>query len=79
MTSSLLPMLTDMDHLVGAQEIGRLFRVGRQRVQQLTNRADFPRPVAELAMGKVWSTEDVRHWAIEHGRTLHENDETEAE
>lgn len=68
-------MILDMDHLVGAQEIGRLFRVGRQRVQQLTSRDDFPEPVVELAMGKVWSTEDVRRWATEHGRTVHEDDE----
>lgn len=61
-------MLTAVHHLIGAAEIGELFGVSRQRVQQLVNRPDFPRPTVELAMGKVWETEDVRRWGREHGR-----------
>lgn len=49
-------------HLVGAAEIAELLGVSRQRVTQLTNRADFPKPVARLAMGKVWRLEDVEDW-----------------
>jgi predicted DNA-binding transcriptional regulator AlpA len=67
-------MILGMEHLMGAAEIGKLFGVGRQRVFQLTSRDDFPRPEVELAMGKVWRTEDVRRWGIEHGRQLHEDD-----
>ena len=30
------------------------------------SRADFPGPVADLAQGKVWRTDDVDHWIREH-------------
>ncbi|ANZ42464.1 hypothetical protein BBK82_03080 [Lentzea guizhouensis] len=64
-----------MEHLVGAAEIGQMLRVGRQRVQQLVSREDFPAPEATLAMGKVWRTEVIRRWVIEHGREVYEDDE----
>jgi hypothetical protein len=68
-------MLTAVHHLIGAAEIGDLFGVSRQRVQQLVNRPDFPRPTVELAMGKVWETEDVLRWGREHGRIPSEDSE----
>ena len=49
--------------LVGTEEIRvRLGGVSRQRVYQLTRRADFPQPIAELAQGGVWLAEDVDRW-----------------
>lgn len=57
----MMPSVTH--HLVGAQEIGAMLGVGRQRVYQLASRDDFPKPVVTLAMGKVWSREDVEKWA----------------
>jgi prophage regulatory protein len=49
--------------LIGTQEIPvRLGGVSRQRVYQLTRRADFPQPIAELAQGSVWLAEDVDRW-----------------
>ncbi len=68
-------MLTAVHHLIGAAEIGELFGVSRQRVQQLINRADFPEPTVTLAMGKVWETEDVLRWGRDHGRIPSDNDE----
>lgn len=59
-----------MHHLVGAQEIAHMFGVSRQRVQQLTSRADFPAPAVVLAAGKVWHTEDVERWAASQGRKI---------
>jgi prophage regulatory protein len=49
---------------VGAHEIRVMLAGGisRQRVYQLTSRPDFPTPVADLAMGKVWLAEDVEAW-----------------
>ncbi len=44
--------------------------VGRTRFAQLVARADFPAPVAELVMGKVWELNDVRIWAELTGREL---------
>jgi prophage regulatory protein len=49
--------------VVGAHEIrGLLGGISRQRVYQITTRADFPRPLANLAQGKVWSATEVSAW-----------------
>ena len=69
-------MITDMHHLVGAAEIGKMFGVSRQRVQQIVNRSDFPKPTVKLDMGKVWETGDVVRWAHEHGRSLVDTEDT---
>lgn len=63
-------MVSDVHHLVGSAEIGRMLGVSRQRVQQLVNRDDFPAPEVALDMGKVWSREAVETWARDHGRLL---------
>lgn len=56
---------------MGAEEIRiRLGGVSRQRAYQITCRADFPTPVAVLAQGKVWRTEDVETWMDAHRRPL---------
>lgn len=56
--------------IVGAHEIRvRLGSVSRQRVYQITSRPDFPKPVADLAQGKVWLEEDVEAWADMHRPT----------
>lgn len=56
-------MLAAMETFVGAAEIALLLGVSRQRVTQLTSRPDFPRPVATLAMGKIWRLDDVEEWS----------------
>jgi len=61
-------MFTVVHHLVGAAEIADMLGVSRQRVQQLINRDDFPRPEVTLAMGKVWRRADVIAWAKAAGR-----------
>ncbi|MEV1330386.1 AlpA family phage regulatory protein [Micromonospora costi] len=49
--------------LVGSAEIRvMLGGVSRQRVYQITNRRDFPEPVATLQMGNVWLAEEVERW-----------------
>lgn len=64
-------MILLVDHLVGAAEIGEMLGdLSRQRVTQLTRQPDFPKPVVRLKMGAVWRTEDVRQWAIKHGRQI---------
>lgn len=60
----------------GSAEVGAAFGVNRQRVQQLVNRPDFPRPTVELAMGKVWVTEEVIEWGKAHGRLPSASDES---
>jgi prophage regulatory protein len=54
--------------LVGAQEIADLLGVSRQRTYQLAALPDFPKPVAELAQGRVWLKIDVLTWAKSRGR-----------
>lgn len=53
-------------HLMGAAEIEKRLGVSRQRVYQLTTRADWPVPYDELAMGKVWRIEDIEVWVRAH-------------
>ena len=55
---------------MGAAEIGRLFDISRQRVQQLTAKTGFPAPEEELAMGKIWNTQKIQDWGRETGRLL---------
>jgi predicted DNA-binding transcriptional regulator AlpA len=52
--------------LVGAHEIRLLLGVSRQRVYQLATRSDFPRPIAELAQGKIWALTDIEAWIGSH-------------
>ncbi|MBM0228878.1 MULTISPECIES: DNA-binding protein [Micromonospora] len=58
--------MTKKLRLVGSAEIRVLLGgVSRQRVYQITNRRDFPEPVAKLEMGNVWLAEDVEKWITE--------------
>ncbi|MEV8504455.1 DNA-binding protein [Actinoplanes sp. NPDC051475] len=53
--------------LMGAHEIRlRLGKISRQRVYQITSGSDFPKPVADLAQGKVWLGSQVEAWIAEH-------------
>jgi predicted DNA-binding transcriptional regulator AlpA len=52
----------DFPRLVGAHEIRSMLGVSRQRVYQLAARPDFPKPIAHLAQGKVWSVDDIEAW-----------------
>ena len=62
--------------LMGAHEIRiRLGGVSRQRAYQITSRADFDEPVADLSQGKVWLTEDVEQWMKAHRRSESDSDE----
>jgi prophage regulatory protein len=62
-------MVDTVPELVGAHEIrASLGNVSRQRTYQITSRADFPEPVADLAQGKVWLARDVDAWIVTHRR-----------
>jgi predicted DNA-binding transcriptional regulator AlpA len=48
--------------LRGAHEVRvRLGGISRQRVYLLTGRG-FPKPVADLAQGKIWLADDIEAW-----------------
>jgi hypothetical protein len=59
-----------VEHLVGATEITeRLGLTATHVVHEWRRRhADFPAPVAKLAMGWVWNWPDVERWARRTGR-----------
>ncbi|MEV0900702.1 AlpA family phage regulatory protein [Actinoplanes sp. NPDC049802] len=53
--------------LMGAHDIRvRLGNLSRQRVYQITNKTNFPKPVAVLEAGKIWLADDVEAWIAEH-------------
>ena len=57
--------------LVGRGELRRLFGVSATRTIQIAERPDFPAPLDELSVGKIWALDDVVAWAERAGRTLH--------
>jgi prophage regulatory protein len=67
-------LLTMGRHLMGAREIEDRLGVSRQRVYQLTSRADFPEPYDELATGRVWRIEDIERWISDHRPELHDTE-----
>jgi predicted DNA-binding transcriptional regulator AlpA len=63
---------------MGPAEIGRrLGGIGRARVYQITQRRNFPEPIAQLEMGNVWLAEDVEAWVREHRPEIAEGPEGE--
>ncbi len=48
--------------LLGVSELGDLLGVSRQRAWAISQRADFPVPVAVLSSGPVWALPNVRHF-----------------
>lgn len=54
--------------MVGLTEIGQLLGVTAQRADQIAgNYTDFPKPIAHLASGRVWSRQAIETWALTHG------------
>lgn len=69
-------MATKAVSLMGAHEIRiRLGGVSRQRAYQITSREDFPKPLADLAQGKVWARDDVEAWMKVHRQGSADSDE----
>ena len=56
--------------LVGRGELRKLLGVSHTRVVFLANQPDFPTPLDELSVGKIWALDDVMAWAQRKGRTL---------
>lgn len=50
-------------------EVARALGVSRQRADQLSRQAGFPKPVSEALTGRRWRPVDVRRWAKAHGRS----------
>jgi hypothetical protein len=68
---------------VGVSEIAEILGVSRQRVSEIRlTLADFPRPIAELAAGPVWTRSSLNHflenWARRPGRPSKEREARKA-
>jgi len=48
--------------LLGVHEIAELLGLSRQRVHQLASQADFPKPIARLNAGDIWTRADIEQW-----------------
>jgi len=57
-------------HLWGTTEIAQHLRVSRARVNQLTQRPDFPPPYDRLTLGNVWLIADVEAWIVTWPRRI---------
>lgn len=64
---------------MGTAEIRiRLGGVSAQRVDVITRKPHFPRPVAVLQMGRVWHRDEIEAWIRVHREDLTEGPEGES-
>jgi hypothetical protein len=66
-----LLMAEPRTRLVGRGELRKLFAVSYTRAVQIAAQPDFPEPLDELSVGKIWLLDEVAAWAAGKGRTLH--------
>ena len=67
----MLLMSPTRPRLAGRGELQKLFGVSYTRTVQIAAQKDFPEPLDELSVGKIWALDDVFAWAESKGRTLH--------
>ena len=65
--------------LLGVSEVGALLGVTRQRSSLITKMPAFPKPVAQLAVGPVWTRPSIdlflQNWPRKPGRPVHKASE----
>ncbi len=54
--------------LWGLHEMAEYYAIRRQLAAKWTTRSDFPKPLAELAQGRVWDAAAIKAWGAHHGR-----------
>jgi prophage regulatory protein len=62
--------VAELMRLAGRTELAEMLGISRQRARLLTERSDFPEPVARMRRGPIWRIEDLEAWARKVGRTL---------
>jgi hypothetical protein len=50
------------DELASLAEVAELLKVPKRTAARYVHRDDFPAPVDELAVGRIWSRADVLAW-----------------
>lgn len=62
--------VAELMRLAGRTELAEMLGVTRQRARQLSERPDFPAPIAVMGRRPIWRIEDIEGWAALVGRTL---------
>ena len=57
--------------VVALAELTQMLGVTKNRAMQVSKKSDFPAPVAELSVGRVWSYEAVLEFCERTGRKVH--------
>lgn len=57
-------------HLAGRGELRRLLGVSHTRAVYLSDQPDFPAPLDNLSVGKIWALADITDWADRRGRAI---------
>jgi hypothetical protein len=57
--------------VVALAELTQMLGVTKNRAMQVSKKSDFPAPVAELSVGRVWSYEAVVEFCESTGRKVH--------
>jgi predicted DNA-binding transcriptional regulator AlpA len=52
--------------LASVKEIAAMLAVNKRTAARYVERDDFPEPVDELAVGRIWRRSDVEEWATKH-------------
>lgn len=63
--------MTHVSNWVGSAGLALILGESEADAVLLAATPDFPEPVAALAMGMVWRTDDVEAWAAATGREVH--------
>jgi predicted DNA-binding transcriptional regulator AlpA len=75
MSVSAIGGATLTDEVMAAAEIANYLGVTRQRVAVLVDRDDFPEPIAQLSVGRIWRASDVREWAARRSKRIQEDEQ----
>jgi hypothetical protein len=57
--------------VVALAELTQMLGVTKNRAMQVSKKSDFPTPVAELSVGRIWSYEAVVEFCESTGRKVH--------
>lgn len=62
---------SELPPVLGWTELTEVLRLSKTRLRQLEASGVLPMPIAELRMGRVWSTDEIRQWCVEQSRPIY--------
>lgn len=63
--------MTSPPLVIALAELTQMLGVRKNRAMQISKKPDFPAPVAELSVGRVWSYDAVVDFCESTGRKVH--------